>query len=513
MFDQFGDHRKPFRPSLIKRRVIMWNIIRISAVLATCVLLVMGIGCTKKVDDGKIPITTSSNEARELYLQARQLQDGFLFRESREILQQALAKDPDFALAYRDLAFAQPSNKAFFEYFDKARALVDKVSEGERLWILGNEAGVNGDPVKQGKYFLQLVEGYPKDERAHFVLGVYYFGQQEYGKAVAEFHKSTEIAPDFAPPYNMLGYANRAIENYDEAEKAFKKYTELNPDDPNPYDSYAELLLKMGRFEESIQSYKKALAVKPDFVPSYVGIAADLVYQGKYEEARGQMHKLLELAKDNGQRRTAYFNIAMSYIDEGKYDQALAAIENQYALAESIHDTGAMAGDIGIMAAILFAQSQYDSALEKYKTSLKLTMNSGLSDEIKGNAQRNFLYNEGRVALKKGDLITAKARSSLYGTQVGETGNVAQIRLAHELAGMIALEEKDYAKAVEEFLQGNQQNPYNLYRLAMAYKGQGNQQKAEEYCIKAARFHSLLNLNYAFARRKAEKTLSDWAQK
>jgi len=311
----------------------------------------------------------------------------------------------------------------------------------------------------------------------------------------------------------MLGYANRAIENYDEAEKAFKKYTELNPDDPNPYDSYAELLLKMGRFEESIQSYKEALAIKPDFIPSYGGIAADLVYQGKYEEARGQLHKLLELAKDDGQRRTAYFNIAMSYIDEGKYDQALAAIKNQYTLAEGIHDTGAMAGDIGIMAAILLAQSQYDNALEKYKTSLKLIMDSDLSDEIKVNAERNFLYNESRVALKKGDLKTAKARSSLYSTQVSEIGNVAQIRLAHELTGMIALEEKDYAKAVEEFLQGNQQNPYNLYQLAMAYKGQGNQQKAEEYCTNAARFHSLLNLNYAFARRKAEKTLSDWIQR
>ncbi|MDQ3224723.1 MAG: tetratricopeptide repeat protein [Gemmatimonadota bacterium] len=67
-----------------------------------------------------------------------------------------------------------------------------------------------------------------------------------------EYRKSVELAPDFAPAYNLLGYALRATADYAEAEKAFKKYIELIPEDPNPYDSYAELLMKMGRFDESI---------------------------------------------------------------------------------------------------------------------------------------------------------------------------------------------------------------------------------------------------------------------
>ena len=59
----------------------MSSLLRISLFLIVGIVLVAGFGCTqKKLDDGKIPITTSSKEARELYLRARDLQDKFLFQ-------------------------------------------------------------------------------------------------------------------------------------------------------------------------------------------------------------------------------------------------------------------------------------------------------------------------------------------------------------------------------------------------------------------------------------------------
>jgi tetratricopeptide (TPR) repeat protein len=364
----------------------MSNVFRFLCAFIVCAWILAGVGWANPAEEGKIPITTSSEEARNLYVQARALQERFLFVESRPLLEQAVAKDPNFALAYRDLAFAQPIAKTLFEYFGKARALVDKISEGERLWILGNEAGINGDPVKQETYLRQLVEKYPKDERAHTVLATFYFGQQEFEKAIQEFQKATEVAPNFAPPYNMLGYSYQRLEKYPEAEKDFVKYIELIPGDPNPYDSYAELLLKMGRFEESVQSYQKALAAEPDFVTSHIGIAAARVYEGKYNEARQELQKFFDQAKDDGQRRTALFNIAMSYLHEGKYADALAKIREQYALAEKVGDKAAMAGDVATMAGIQYEQGLYDEALKNYQASVKLAMESNLSDENKANA-------------------------------------------------------------------------------------------------------------------------------
>ena len=99
--------------------------------------------------DGKIPITTTSDEALKYFLQGRDLFEKLRFQESLQHFQQAVAADPDFAFGYLFLAFAETSAKGFFEKLNKAVALLDKASEGERLWILGVQAGVNAFSAKQ----------------------------------------------------------------------------------------------------------------------------------------------------------------------------------------------------------------------------------------------------------------------------------------------------------------------------------------------------------------------------
>jgi tetratricopeptide (TPR) repeat protein len=85
--------------------------------------------------------------------------------------------------------------------------------------------------------------------------------------------------------------------------------------------------------------------------------------------------------------------------------------------------------------------------------------------------------------------------------------NPNQIRLAHQLAGMIALEAKDYDTALKELAQASQLNPYNLYRMSLAHSGKGDAKKARELCKKAAEFNALNNMNYAFIRQKAHQLL------
>jgi tetratricopeptide (TPR) repeat protein len=199
----------------------------------------------------KVPVTTSSIQARQEYLKGRTLGENLLAHDSREVLKRAVAMDPGFALAHYSLALNSPTAKEFFAHLKEAVALAGKASEGERLMILGLEAGANADTDKQREYYEQLVSAYPQDERAHFLLGNNYFGQQDYPKALGEYQKSVEIAPDFAPAYNLLGYAYRQVGRYDDAEKAFKKYIDLVPNDPNPYDSYAELLIWEGSTSRS----------------------------------------------------------------------------------------------------------------------------------------------------------------------------------------------------------------------------------------------------------------------
>lgn len=451
----------------------------------------------------KIPNTTASEEARKEFLQGRDLAERLLIQDSIQHFDKAISLDPNFALAHLNRANVSPTAKEFFDHLKSAVSLADKASEGERLLILGTEAGANGDLEKQKELLEKLVAAYPNDERARFNLGGYYFGQQEFDKAIEHYKRATELAPTYSPAFNILGYALRQRENYADAERAFQKYIELIPKDPNPYDSLAELYLKMGKFDDAIAQYQKALSIDSNFINSHFGIGAALMYQGKAEEAAAEFNKITSKARSDGERRTALFALTVLAADAGKWDQAVAEVDKQYALGEKTSDVPNLAGDLQLRGNILLEAGKFDEAKQAYERALKITNDSNLSPEIKNNTALFHHYNLTRVALGKKDLTTAKAEASEFrkGAEAGKNPN--QVKQSHELAGLIAMEEKNYDQAIAEFQQTNQQNPQNLYRLAWAYQSKGESERAKEFYAKVARFNSLPQVNYAFVRAKA----------
>jgi tetratricopeptide (TPR) repeat protein len=454
---------------------------------------------------GKVPVTTKSEEAKELYLKGQEYGDQLRTHEARQLYQQAAAKDPDFALAHLRLAQTSPTTKEARAHLNQAVALSDKATEGERLTILRLQASFDADPAKALQIAEELVQKYPEDERARLVLANAYNGRQDYQNTIDELKKAIELEPSFSPAYNSLGYAYRPVGNYAEAEKAFKKYIELVPDDPNPYDSYAELLMKTGRFDESIVQYRKALSIDPHFVASHYGIASDLAFQGKHAQAIAETQKMDAAAQNDGDRRFAMFTRTVVYLDQGKPDLALKEMDKQYALGAKIGDTAAMANDAETMGDILLNAGKPDEASKRYAQALSLVEKSSLSSEVKEDAKLAHHYNLGRFALARGDLATAKSEAEQYLKGAEEKQNHFRTRQARELAGMIALKEKKFDEAISELEKANQQDPYVVYQIALAYTGKGDQGKAQEAYKQAAEMYNLPTINYALIRAKARK--------
>ena len=493
--------------------------ILVLALAAVLVGLVGPVGCAKKeepppqaaaptakpADGGKIPVTTANEQARAEYLQGRDLAEKLRVTDSIAHFQKAVELDSSFALAELSLANSAPTGKEFFDHLNKAAALASKASNGESLLIQAAQAGANNNVVKQKELSEQLVAAYPNDERAHFNLGNYYFGQQDFSKAIEEYKKATEIAPTYSTAFNILGYAYRQSGDNASAEQAFRKYIELIPTDPNPYDSLAELLLKEGKFDEAIAQYQKALSIDPNFVNSHQGIAAALLYGGKPDEAAAEVQKFSQKARNDGEKRTALFVLAVIHADGGKLDKALADMDQQYAIAEKGNDVPGMAGDLQAKGNILLEMGRFDQAKAQYEKAVKLIQASNLSPEVKENNKRFQHFNLARVAVGKKDLATAKSEAEEYRKAVEPTQNPFQIRLAHTLSGIVALAAKDWDAAIAELGQGNQQDPYNLYRLSLAYAGKGDRDKAKDFAARAANFNALPALNAAFVRTKAKK--------
>jgi tetratricopeptide (TPR) repeat protein len=453
---------------------------------------------------GKIPITTSSDEARTFYLEGRDLSEKLRATDARQRYQQAVAKDKDFALAYVGLANTSGTAGEFFDGVKRAVSLADRVTPGERLLILGLEAGATGNPAAQEKHYSELVRLFPEDERAHNLLAGMYFGRQDYRSAIEHYVKATGINPSFSQPYNQLGYAYRFLDNYADAEKAFKKYIELIPGDPNPYDSYAELLMKMGRFDESIKNYEKALSVDANFVASYIGIGNDHIFMGHPDQARATFTKLEKVARTTGEKRLACFWTAASYVHEGATDKAIAEIKKGYALSEADHDFATMSGDLNQIGDILREAGRPDAAMAAYTESVALMEKAQVPDDVKQGTRRNHLFEEGRIAVAKNDLATAKARSAEYAKQVAVKKVPFEVRQQHELAGLIALAEKQYPTAAQELKGANQQDPRVIYLTAVALQGAGDTEQARALAGRAANFNGL-GFSYGYVRTKARK--------
>ena len=479
---------------------------KFSSIVVFAVILFLLSNCSS--DKGKVPITTGSKEAKKLFVQGRDLQERLQAVESRTYFEQAVEKDPEFAMANLYLAQVQPTNVGFFQYLEKAKKAAENASEAEKLWIMSVEAGVSGLPMKQKEYLDKLVVLCPRDERVYNLIGTHYFATQEWEKAVEAYNKSVDINPNFSQPYNQLGYAYRFLGKYDNAEKVFRKYIELIPNDPNPYDSYAELLLKMGRYEESIVNYKKALEQNPSFANSFIGIATDLNMLGKYEEARAKLDELLQNARNDGERRFAIFTMAVSYADEGNYVKTLEMFDKNLAIASVNGDATAKSADLANMGNVYLEMGDFEKANVMFKSSLKEVLDSDRSDDIKDNAKRISLFNDGWVAMKQKDFPRAKEQADAFMKEVSAINNPNQIKLGHQLNGMIALAMQDYTTALSELEQSNLQNPYNYYRMALAYMGMGDNEKMIECAKKAADFNGLANLQLSFIRTKAKAMMA-----
>ena len=443
-----------------------------------------------------VPITTSSAEARAAYLKGRDLAEKLRATDARAQFAIAVGKDPSFAVAYLGLAQTAGTTKEFFDAIDKAVAAIDKAGPGEQLEIRAAEAGAKADPVHQKEYLEKLVAQFPKDARVQNQLGAFHFGRLDYAAAIASYEKAIAIDPKFTQPYNQLGYAYRFTSKLPDAERTFRKYIELLPTDPNPYDSYGELLMVEGKFDESIKSYEKALKVDPNFVASFIGIGNDQMFAGKGADARATFGRFLKAARNDGEKRTALFWTAQSYIheaeagDKAAWDKALGELDKEAAIATAAGDLGNLANDYNFIATIDLEAGRLDDALAKFKLQLATSDKASIPAELKEFTRHNVGFGEGWVAVQKHDVATASAKADAYAKAISPNRPFEQRQL-HELRGLIALETKQWATAIAELSQSTPNDPRMYYLIALAHQGAGDAKNAKLLAHQAADFNGL----------------------
>jgi tetratricopeptide (TPR) repeat protein len=188
----------------------------------------------QKYDVPVTEATTSSLEALRAYGMANKTRATKGDEAAAPFFQQAIDKDPNFALAYAKLGVVY-SNIGRVDDAAKLAAKAykwkDRVSEYERLYITWNWASRVTKDDKLTRETLELMTAsYPRDFAARNNLGVYYIGHGQFEEALKEYQAAIDIAPDEPLPVANATYA----------------------------------LLFLGRFDEAFQMADRSLAIRPN---------------------------------------------------------------------------------------------------------------------------------------------------------------------------------------------------------------------------------------------------------
>jgi TolB-like protein/class 3 adenylate cyclase/Flp pilus assembly protein TadD len=221
---------------------------------------------------------TSDTTAYELYLKGRLLwnkRGGENLRQAIAFYEQAIARDPNYALAYSGLAEAYVILPVYTatapqEAYSKAKAAALKT--------------------------LQLDD---KLAEAHTALADVLFGDLDMAGSISEFQRAIALNPNYATAHQWYGCDPlRALGRFDEAIAEGKRAVELDPLSPVINSDLGQTLSIARRYDEAIAQFRKTLEIDPTFWVAHAALGGALERKGDLPAAIAEYIKARQLSDD-----------------------------------------------------------------------------------------------------------------------------------------------------------------------------------------------------------------------
>jgi eukaryotic-like serine/threonine-protein kinase len=284
---------------------------------------------------------TANPEAYQLYLQGRYWQnkgnkEGF--NKGIEYFQQAIDKDPTYALAYDGLAdcYSFRAAAGFVlpeETFPKAKEAAQKALEidgtlAEAHASLGYiKAAYDWDWAGGEKEFQRAIELNPNYAEAHRLYGIALREMGRLKEAIAENKRALELDPLSLISNRSLGLAFYEARQYDQAIVQEQKTLELDPNFLPALDTLGQAYLQKSMYKEGIAEFEKVLAISPGNPSGLLDLGYAYAVTGRRAEAQKALDQLNELSK---QKYFPALDMARIYASLGEKDKAFEWLEKGY---------------------------------------------------------------------------------------------------------------------------------------------------------------------------------------
>jgi adenylate cyclase len=281
---------------------------------------------------------TENPEAHELYLKGRYFWNKRSTEELRraiDFFQQAIDKDPAYALAYAGLAdgyslipiYAGTAPKdSIPKALVAARKAVDlDESLAEAHTALANSLVQNDQLRESEPEFKRAIALNPNYATAHHWYGECLGGEGRIDDALVELKRAHDLDPlslIINASFGMtLGMAGRTAEAIDQLHKTI----DLDPEFHVAYVMLGQVLEDEGDLKGALAAYEKARVIKTD-----VGIAPLVcVYArlGQIEKARKILEDRTNLSR---QQYVPAYNLAVMHLALGEKEEAMRLLEKSY---------------------------------------------------------------------------------------------------------------------------------------------------------------------------------------
>src|SRR2546421_10951951 len=293
---------------------------------------------------------TESNEAYQLQLKGRfyynkRTEDGL--QKSLEYFQQAIGKDPTFALAYSGLA----------DTYD----LLGAADAGGT--VSPNEALPKAKAAALKAIELDASLAEPHVSLAH----VKYYYDRDWAGAEREFKRAIELNPNYPQAHHWyaiyLAWSGRTNEGLAEIKRA----QELDPLSLPINMTVGWLLCDAQRIDEGIDQLRKTLEMDPAFVVAHIRLGYCYERKGAYDGAIAESQRIFDL----GAKSLGTAGLGQAYAMAGKRNEAQKALAELQEQSKQRYISPAV---IALIYAALGDKDQAFAWLEKSVEEHDLTM-------------------------------------------------------------------------------------------------------------------------------------------
>ena len=284
--------------------------------------------------------STDNPEAYRLYLKGKYYTNKLTkegFDTGIDYFNQAIAVDPNYALAYSGLAFNYVNQDDWFMSPNEAgpktkdaakRALaIDESDAGAHLSMAIVTHWYDWNWTAAEKEFKRAIELSPNNSDAHTYYSWFLAPMGRNDQAIAEAKRAQQADPLSGFAAFSVGGALVFARRWDPAIEQLRRAIEIDPNFWFGHCFLGRAYEQKGRLPEAIVEFQRAVELEKDNAETWSGLGHAYALSGN----RGEAQKILDHLKEvSAHSWVAPYNIAVIHAGLGHKDQAFALLDQAY---------------------------------------------------------------------------------------------------------------------------------------------------------------------------------------